>query len=43
MFNIPAKRKNTNCYKWDNFPNTLPFGVADSDLQSSACRKACFA
>jgi len=33
MFNIPAKRKNTNCYKWDNSPNTIPFGVADSDYK----------
>lgn len=34
MFNISAKRKNTDSYKWDAHKGTLPFGVADSDYKA---------
>lgn len=41
MFNLPAKRKNTDCYKWDAHEGTLPFGVADSDYKAPrAVRRA---
>src|SRR5574344_1185344 len=36
MFCFNARRKKTNCIKWDHNEGTVPFGIADSDYPTCA-------